>query len=240
MSEHRLGEIVIERPRHGMRISAKKLTGYKKTLCKLTQVATEEGLLSPYLIKIRRRTKGLSDHLSPLRRYLRSQVGRSWDDVYSELCLRLDTSTMTGQHVFQHVWDYVERHVEIVDGIVYRKPCQHPQWDRLDRNYGDRFYIHPDTGILSVVKKKRKLSAKPTCDRLILDDYHQYRKLDGIWYLVTFKNLKGEYAVRDVILKVAITPKIAEIEYGRQVYAVSKVQCSKREIKFIEAKLVQP
>jgi hypothetical protein len=147
---------------------------------------------------------------------------------------------MTGQHVFQHVWDYVERYVEVIDGIVYRQPCQNPRWDRLDTKYGDRFYIHPDTGILSVVKKKRKLSAKPTCDRLILDDYHQYRKLDGIWYLVTFKNLESEYAVRDAILKVAITPKIAEIEYGRQIYAASKVQCSKREIKFIEAKLFQP
>jgi hypothetical protein len=235
MSEHRLGEILIERPRHGMRISAKKITGYKKTLCKLTQVATEDGLLSPYLIKIRNRTKGLSDHISPLRRYLRSQVGRSWNDVYSELCLQLDTSTMTGQHVFQHVWDYVERHVEIIDGIVYRKPYQDPRWDRLDTKYGDRFYIDPDTRILCQVRKKSKRTTQRPCDRLILDDYHQYRKLDGIWYLVTFKNLESDRAVRDAILKVFITPRIADIEYGRQVYAASKVQCSKREIKFIEA-----
>lgn len=124
MSEHRLSEIVIERPRGGRRISLKKVTGFKKQLYKITQDAIQDGLLNPYLIKPINKSKYLSDHLGPLRRFLRSQVGQPWNDVYSQLCQRLDPSTMAGRHVIDHVWDYVERHVEIIDGGFYSKPYQ--------------------------------------------------------------------------------------------------------------------
>jgi hypothetical protein len=53
MSEHRLSEIVIERPRGGRRISLKKVTGNKKFLHQLTQEASEDGLLQPHLLKPR-------------------------------------------------------------------------------------------------------------------------------------------------------------------------------------------
>jgi len=51
MSEHRLSEIVIERPRVGARISLKKVTGFKKQLDNITKEASEDGLFNPYLIK---------------------------------------------------------------------------------------------------------------------------------------------------------------------------------------------
>ncbi|WP_414576821.1 hypothetical protein [Anabaena sp. CCY 9402-a] len=158
MSEHRLSKIVIERPRHGMRISLKKLTGFKKQLHKLTEEASQDGLLNPYLIKATNRTKYLSDHLGPLRRFLRSQVGQPWNDVYSELCKKLDPNTMTGQHVLAHVWDYVERHVEIIDGSLYSQPYRGYRI-QLNVSHYDHFYIHPQTGILCAADKlprKRK------------------------------------------------------------------------------------
>lgn len=153
MSEHRLSEIVIERPRGGMRIALKKQKGFKKQLDRLTQEASQDGLLSPYLIKPRNKSKYLSDHLGPLRRFLRSKVGQSWNVVYSELCQRLDSSTMAGQHVLSHVWDYVERHVELIDGIPYSKPYWISRC-RLDVHYRDKFYVHPETGILCACEKK--------------------------------------------------------------------------------------
>lgn len=61
MSEHRLSEIVIERPRSGMRISLKKLKGFKEQLHQLIEEASQDGLLSPYLIKTRNISKYLSD-----------------------------------------------------------------------------------------------------------------------------------------------------------------------------------
>ncbi|WP_445636430.1 Transposase [Nostoc sp. DSM 114161] len=240
MSEHRLSEIVIERPRCGRRISLKKLSGFKKQLNKLTEEATEDGLFNCYLIKPRNKSKYLSDHLGPLRRFLRSKVGQPWNDVYSELSQRLDAKTMAGQHVIGHLWDYVERYVEIIDGNVYSKPYQGYR-NLLAGSYGDRFYIHPETGILCAVEKTpRKQKQKPKqTDVLIVDDRHQYQKLNEIWYLITFEDFPSstDY-VRDV-LKGFIHLYAASWHNGRRIYAARKQQCSKKEIRFILNKLSQ-
>ncbi|MFN6483341.1 MULTISPECIES: hypothetical protein [unclassified Nostoc] len=233
MSEHRLSEIVIERPRGGRRISLKKVTGFKKQLYKITQDAIQDGLLNPYLIKPINKSKYLSDHLGPLRRFLRSQVGQPWNDVYSQLCQRLDPNTMAGQHVIDHVWDYVERHVEIIDGDFYSKPYQGYR-NQLDVSYRDRFYIHPETGILCAVEKvprKQKQKQEQT-DILIIDNYHEYQKLNEIWYLITFEDLPlpPTHYVTDAV-KGIIHRSVAYT--GRMIYAVSKKQCNKKEIRFI-------
>ncbi|MEH2347551.1 MAG: hypothetical protein V7K55_06020 [Nostoc sp.] len=234
MSEHRLSEIVIERPRGGRRISLKKVTGFKKQLYKITEDAIQDGLLNPYLIKPINKSKYLSDHLGPLRRFLRSQVGQPWNEVYSQLCQRLDPNTMAGQHVIGHVWDYVERHVEIIDGGFYSKPYQ-GYGMQLNTNHRDRFYIHPETGILCAVEKvSRKQKQKPEqTDILIIDNYHEYQKLNEIWYLITFEDIPPvpTHYVMD-----AVNGRInyfAAIYRGQRIYAVSKKQCNKKEIRFV-------
>lgn len=235
MSEHRLSEIVIERPRSGMRISLKKLKGFKKQLQKLTEDASQDGLLSPYLIKPRNKSKYLSDHLGPLRRFLRSHVGQPWNDVHSKLCQQLNSNTMAGQHVLSHVWDYVERHVELIDGIPYSKPYYRSP-HRLDSHYRDKFYVHPETGILCASAKtprQRNLN-QPQRDRVILDRYHQYHQINGIWYLITFEEFPPSPAewVTDV-LEGVISRSAARWIDGHRIYATKKQQCSKKEIRFI-------
>ncbi|MEH1785751.1 MAG: hypothetical protein V7K67_28555 [Nostoc sp.] len=240
MSEHRLSEIVIERPRGGMRISLKKVTGFKKQLYKITQDAIQDGLLNPYLIKPINKSKHLSDHLGPLRRFLRSQVGQPWNDVYSKLCQRLDPNTMAGKHVIDHVWGYVERYVEIIDGGFYSKPYRGYR-SQLDTNHRDRFYIHPETGILCGAEKvPRKQKQKPEqTDIVIIDNYHQYHKLNEIWYLITFEDFPPPptHYVTDVVK--GIIHRSAAMYRGRMIYAVSKQQCSKKEIRFILNQLSQ-
>ena len=241
MSEHRLGEIVIERPRSGMRISLKKLAGFKKQLDQLTAEASEDGLFNPYLIKPRNKSKYLSDHLGPLRRYLRSHVGEPWNDVYSDLCQRLDTNTMAGQHVLSHVWDYVERHVELIEGVPHRKPY----WIRggpLDKTYRDQFYVHPETGLLcKVAPQPRKQKPKPLpTDWVIIDAGHQYRQIQGIWYLITFEAFPPPptQSVTD-ILRGLVFRQNADYMQGRRIYAVHKKQCNKKEIRLIQRQISQ-
>src|SRR6185437_5780755 len=43
--------------------------------------------------------KQLNEHLSPLRRWLHSQVGRNWDEVWSEICEGLSVRNATTAHV---------------------------------------------------------------------------------------------------------------------------------------------
>jgi hypothetical protein len=232
MSEHRLGEIVIERPRHGRRISLKKVTGFKKDLNKITKEASEDGLFNPYIIKARGKTKYLSDHLGPLRRFLRSHVGEPWNEVYSELCQQLDPTTIVGKHVIDHLWDYVERHVEIIDGIPRRKPYWFHQ-RQLDESYRDQFYVHPETGILCAAKKvPRKQKQSHQTDVVMIDDYHQYRKLNEIWYLITFENFPPIQYVHDMLLG-KIDRYQAPYIQGTRIYAARKKQCNKKQIRFI-------
>ncbi|MGA7933029.1 MAG: hypothetical protein WCA35_05735 [Kovacikia sp.] len=240
MSEHRLSEIVIERPRGGMRISLKKLRGFKKQLNQLTEEASQDGLLSPYLIKTRNKSKYLSDHLGPLRRFLRSKIGQPWNDVYSELCHRLDGSTMAGQHVLDHVQDYVEQHVELVDGIPFQKSRRQYQ---LTQSYRFKLYVHPETGILcdpdaiplrSIAVPSSNLKSQQ--DVIYLDAHHQYRKLNDIWYLITYQVVPATESVFDQLERVTITPGLKG--NGDRLYAANKRQCNKREIKIIQKKLI--
>jgi hypothetical protein len=141
MSEHRLSAIVIERPRRGYRIAAKKITGAKKFLTALTQEAMDDaGFLNPQLLKPYRKTKYLSDHLGPLRRLLRSKVGQPWNQVHSELSQRLDANTMAGRHVLDHVNDYVTQNVDLIDDVPYSRDGGWRQGRALGAGYHQEFY----------------------------------------------------------------------------------------------------
>lgn len=244
MSEHRLHEIVIERPRSGMRISSTKLTGTQKFLQQLTQEAAEDGLLRPYLLKPRYKTKGLSDHLGPLKRLLRSKVGQPWDDVYSELCQRLDRSTITGQHVIDHLWDFVIRDVEIIDGHPYAKPnTQRWRYTLIADGYSrNQFYVHPHTGLLMLAPKVCFRKLQPYPDRSqqcaeeirIIDAYHQYRRIQQLWYWIEFKDLQPYTTSWDVLEKAAIDRAQSIRSYGRPIYAARKQQCNKRGLKKLQ------
>ena len=169
-----------------------------------------------------------SKNLAPLRRWLFSKVGQHWDDIYSELCQRIDKRTTTGQRFFSHLWDCVEPDFGLIDGAIvsryYSNVSRHP------------FYIHPDTGILCAVKKPPREPAKKSDDCIVIDNYHEYRKLSDVWYLVTFENIPQGVAVRDVIS--GQTVQLASWQRER-IYAASKRQCSKKEIKHIMKQLNQ-
>lgn len=231
MSEHRLHELTIERPRGGMRLSSRRLKGVRKTLDRLTDVASEDGLLSPYFIKVRGKTKHFSDHLAPLRQFLYSQLGQPWDRIYSELCQSLDSSTLSGQHILSHLWDYVERYVEIVDGIPCRKSSTY-RGRELGKWRYYQFYIHPDTGVLCLAERIPKAPPKPVDDFIKLDAYHHYRRVDGIWYHMTVANLPSFGCFWDVMLK-----EFVSRERGKSTYIIQKRQCNKKEVRWILAKL---
>ncbi|NEO84155.1 MAG: hypothetical protein F6J87_07870, partial [Spirulina sp. SIO3F2] len=218
----------------------KKVTGYRKRLDQITREATEGGLLRPYLLKPRNKSKWPSDHLGPLRKFLRSKVGQPWDEVYSELCQKLDRKTLLGQHVIDHLWDYVERHVELINGIPYGKG-EWRTYKPLKAAWRDQFYVHPETGILHVIDKQAyRTQPKPAPKaRLTIDDEHEYRLLDGLWFLVTFAEFPPPPIehVRDAIAGDLIPRRKLYYPSDRQLYAIHKKQCNKKEIRYIKRQL---
>jgi len=90
--------------------------------------------------------KSLNENLAPLVRFLRSRRGRRWDDVFGEICERLDTGSTVKMHVRQHLDDFVLR---IVIGRYgewmwqgQMLTCEHLRWRR------DSFFVDPEDGLL--------------------------------------------------------------------------------------------
>jgi hypothetical protein len=64
--------------------------------------------------------KEFSDPINPLKRYLRTRIGKPWRKVHSELSRKLDRRSVSGSHI----WDHVLREIEIDcyigdDGLAY-------------------------------------------------------------------------------------------------------------------------
>ena len=221
MSEHRLAENVIERPRGGWRISSRKVKGQKISLVKLTEEATRDGLLSPYLIKPRNKTKRFSDCLGPLYQWLQSHVGQYWDDVYSKLCQILDITTLSGQHIVSHVWVYVERNAVLIDGVPYQKNREFYDTALPLGYWYKQLYVHPETGILCLAKRIPKVPQKKPDDFVFVDAYHHYCNIDDLWYAIELADIEP----------LAINTNKSSV--NREKYVASKRQCNKKQIKLI-------
>ena len=137
-----MAKVVTERPRRGHGNLSKK---WARRLRKNEYDAEDHG---PNRAPIARRNqygwkaKEFSDLLGPLRRYLRKQVGRPWNKVWSEITRNLDSRALSGQHIFDHIKWEVELHVLLgKDGSLYRT-----RWSQVVPVSG--LYVHPTTRLL--------------------------------------------------------------------------------------------
>jgi hypothetical protein len=91
------------------------------------------------------------DNIGPLRKYLRKQVGRRWDDIWSEVTDVLDQRDIRDKHVLLHIRLEVERRCWMgVSGTVYTQR-------RYSSLYGavTGLYVHPFTGVLCWAPERR-------------------------------------------------------------------------------------
>jgi hypothetical protein len=155
-----MAKVVTERPRRGhanksVKTSIQKIRKYDPD---------DEYEDHPTRLPVSRRrqygwdAKEFSDLISPLQAYLRKQVGRPWNKVHSELSAKLDKRSLTGRHIWQHIWWEVERECYI--GLFKKqKLAFHTQ----NRKYVDDgfarpvqgLYIHPVTGILQYQSRRQ-------------------------------------------------------------------------------------
>lgn len=134
-------KVIVERPRWGSRNmrSAKLSAGrdHDRKFIGLKRHALEQV----------RSTKGFNENLAPLFRFVCKQVGRRWDDVFSEICEHLDTGSTVKMHVRTHLKDFVVINISrgrkgelISDGYVLEPGQRHGWWGEL--------YVDPDDGLL--------------------------------------------------------------------------------------------
>lgn len=184
-----LHEVLIERPRSGQRRKTDR--SHKPRVGEWS--GSDDSYADSYRPR-RLRTKYFDDLLSPLRRWLRKQVDRPWDKVWSELASGIDSRTVVGRHLFDHVRDLVA-----LDGeydAALRRVVGKPH----DYRYGQvvhGLHVDPRTRILRwreppPRRAQRRREPEPMrhadgspADLRGLSPTRLVLKLSGIWYEVS-------------------------------------------------------
>lgn len=192
--------------------------------------------------------KEFSDVLGPLRHYLRSQVGRPWNKVWSEISQTLDNRSLTGQHIFDHIRWEVEQEAWIGDdGRLYHKR----RWGSIEVVNG--LYVHPKTGILSYKAEARRafrggvflnaraalgafdiaVSTAGDIRRYRIDDLLVWEHRDSGWFIHAYRR------VPEQLVRVIIRSDGREVHiYSPTHYErVTTKQASKKEIRDAQALL---
>ncbi len=138
----------------------------------------------------RRTTKSLSENLSPLANFLRTSVGRKWDEVFSEINEACPNDSAVSAHIYSHLWHFVVRKPLITEeGKVYDTQNLGGYMEGLveSKSSYPRFYVHPETNILleapRTTKRLRKLKTEGVESTFVpLKNKNFAAKIKGIWY----------------------------------------------------------
>lgn len=206
-----------------------------------------------------RREKSQNRNYAVIKRWLRAQVGRSWDDVYGDISRQAPFRTFAGNELREYVVRQVELNAFVEeDGRV------------MAQNYGGYYevtglYVHPSTKVLSfhstnTYRTNRRVRDKAHQDaeknrRRVLSATVQLHKLEGQWFEVTLAPLTppktiqvkftysdGHYEVMDpssicfdIVLhrpyRYLYAYLLKETYGDSALYAVAKRQLSSKEMK---------
>jgi hypothetical protein len=232
-----MSKVVVERPR--LRFPLKNGSAYPRGSLESAWAPDFEA--SPLREAMGRGygAKRLNENLQPLVRFLRSCVGRPWNDVHSEIAARISCKSAVQKHVLDHLRDYVRKDVRIEGSSVFRI-CDRK---RPIRSWGMRFefYVHPDTGILCLApnaREKRRRADNP--DRRVVSHELELWRIGDIWYAIGVARIPCQALARagcfDVVARARVEDRLFAAKArsnplwrtGR--YAASKRQLSTREI----------
>lgn len=197
---------------------------------------------------------------SPVIRFLNRNLGRPWDDVYSEICEANDSRTEAGRNIKEMLGRdgcLINFDAHMIDGVPHDS-----KGSALRAGFRYRsFFINNDTGMLcQAPRERRDVLQKYRKDFIKLDELTQCHEVAGVWYKVKFKEydlndfyphctgfLVGKkhldlndyslpYYFRDMRSEGQIKLCLRDL-YGALIWPISKEQCGKKELKFIRSTL---
>lgn len=176
-------KVIVERPRRSKDLNARALR-LRKDLDGPAHLGMRVGY----------GYRDLNENLSPLRRYLHSQIGRPWSKVFSEICSWIDRRNPVQQHIHQHIDQFIAVRVEIRDGMLIECGKFGPR----PLGASDGLYVDPRTGLICRAKdpasaraseRQRRQQAEIDARRRILDEHTQLLKLENAWFTVSVEPL---------------------------------------------------
>lgn len=222
-----MDKVIVERPRIGSRAPSRK-KGYRK-LQQSTPI-DEAPKREPMLGRWKGRNKWLNEHLGPMRRFLRSNIGRPWNKVHQELCEHVSFDNAVQGHVLEHIDDYIYKHVEVEDrSRVFLKHASYWFGHRLRPG---EMYVCPSTGILRKVNVDRRQANQ---ERVSVSPTKQFHFRDNLWWEVQVRSSRN---ARPDLWDVWLERDVGELSvqdclkaYGGEMVAISKRPLSRDETK---------
>lgn len=220
-----MAKVIVERPRYGSSLPSQK-KGYLKYL--QTTAPDELPRRESMLGRWRGMQRSLNEHLGPMRRFLRSHVGRPWNNVHQELCEYVSFENAVQKHILTHVFDYVERDVALVDG----RPAYVRGWRRGCLLAEGQMYVCPETGLLKIMQRKRP---RPLPERIHVTPHLVHILSKGHWWEVRVQKVPGD---ADELWDVWLERRVSRLTktdcihtYGGEVFAISKRALSREETR---------
>lgn len=232
-----MSKVIVERPRHRWKSGDTSARRLRNDIDGPAWLRTRAGY----------GYRALNENLAPLRRYLRTQVGRPWSKVFSEISANIDRRNAVQQHIYQHIDGFIAIQVEIRGGELVDRRRNWPAPINGD-GLPQELYVDPRTGLIRInehyrtwksriTERRKRRQAAIERRRRVVDEHTLLLLLDDVWYRVGVEALPAEPR-HDVVLHRQLSSaklddrKKCERLYGSPaLYAVSKRQLSRREIK---------
>lgn len=234
-----MDKVIVERPRTGAGecySSARHLDRQKD----FDDLPSKQSMRRPYNDR-----KQLNENLAPLTRWLRKNVGRHWNEVYSEAATLFSGGSTVQVHVKNHLKQMVYTDTESVHGLIIVKP---PYMDSrsVETLTWQTFYVHPVSFLLCEHNPKKEITwqtkrkAEQEARMRVLGTLQQAHKVNGCWFLLELRQIPK---LRDSIYGQSRTwfrdnylgkffSEDAHRTYGdSNLYCHSKRQLSSKEIK---------
>lgn len=222
-----MAKVIVERPRYGSCMPSKK-KGYRRS--NQRQGVDELPLREPMLGLWHGPQRRLNEHLGPMRRFLRSRVGRPWNKVHQELCEHVSFDNAVQKHVLAHVFQYVNKVIRLCGEDVLARG----EWGYEHRLRPGEMYVCPTSGLLKVVRENRR--QRIVC-RIQAGPLTQYHRRENVWWEVGLRKLPADpgelwdlWLERDVA---KLDKSDCLRTYGGELIAVSKRSLQPAEVKHV-------
>lgn len=234
-----MAQVIVERPRHGGGVKYPRGSARNTDRVSIEEWHKREAIRRPW--QSHSWQKGLNENLAPLRRFIRSRLGRPWDKVYGEICERINRDSAVQLHIWQHLVQFVCTNPYEVTGDVHRR-----WWSAWAA-----FYVDPRSGLLRERRHKRKPSAAELAatrirlgmDTIVpIDDGRCYDRIKELWYELELRDRPANGKVYDVAARreLSCNDRGAFRRYrGRDVYVARKRQLNTKEIRRVEAAIAR-
>lgn len=151
--------------------------------------------------------KSFNDHINPIRGFVRKNVGRKWDDVFSDFCAVYDQRAVLTKHLFQHLKWSIERNLVVKDDKLFTR-SRRSGLEPIEESWTE-FYVDPRDGILKRNSQHKKWTqirkqyraaeeAKRTENKIIIDKLTELQCIDGTWFKLTFAYMEPYQITIDV------------------------------------------